>query len=566
MKYIKFTSLVGMVSILLFSCGKKSNMGRMIPKEATMVVDINAKSLLSKVSWEDIKKTYWYNEVMTDTSIPAKSKSFLEDPSKTGINLESDVVCFLLKRDANDRFVVEGNIKDGKLFTDHLKSQHPEGSVTKEGDLNIFKTPEAVVGWNADKFAMVTTADHHQFNGMKEDSTKSVPLPGNDDLVKVCKDLFALSNDNSLYENEKFAKLTGEDGDIHFWINANELYKGAMKGAQGGMAGMVKLDKFLVDNFAAITVNFEDGKISVVHNQYYGKDLSDILKKGEGTINTEMLKRLPSQNVAGVLAFHITPANLVEVIRLTGMDGFINLFMSQQGLSLEDAAKATKGDIVFSVSNITLHDTTSTNGTKDSFNYPKPNATFLFAVAIGDKDAFNKLIGMTDKLGKEEAMKSIIKKSDDKYFVVANSQDAVNKFLSGPGASPDYTSKLNDHPMGSFIDMQMIMKALQPEITKDSMDKVYYDRNITMWNNVYFGGGEYKDGGIVTHAEINMVDKSTNSLKQLNHYIDDYAKIFIERDKKRKAEWKSDSLTTKDTVVLKKFRHEKMQPHNKTKK
>ena len=305
-----------------------------------------------------------------------------------------------------------------------------------------------------------------------------------------------------------------------------------------------------------------------MHKQYYGKDLSDILKKGEGTINTEMLKRLPSQNVAGVLAFHITPANLVEVIKLTGMDGFINLFMAQQGLSLEDAAKATKGDIVFSVSNITLHDTTSTNGIKDSFSLPKPNATFLFAVAIGDKDAFNKLIGMTDKLGKEEAMKNIIKKSDDKYFVVGNSQDAVNKYLSGPTANPDYISKLNDHPVGSFIDVQMIMKALQPEITKDSMDKVYYDRNITMWNNVYFGGGEYKDGGIVTKAEISLVDKNTNSLKQLNQYIDDYAKILIERDKKRKAEWKTDSLTTTatDSVVIKKPLHKKAQLHGKTKK
>ena len=39
--------------------------------------------------------------------------------------------------------------------------------------------------------------------------------------------------------------------------------------------------------------------------------------------------------------------------------------------------------------------------------------------------------------------------------------------------------------------------------------KVYYDRNITMWNNIYFTGGEYKDGGLVSTAELNFMDKNT---------------------------------------------------------
>ena len=70
--------------------------------------------------------------------------------------------------------------------------------------------------------------------------------------------------------------------------------------------------------------------------------------------------------------------------------------------------------------------------------------------------------------------------------------------------------------MGAFVDLQLILKALQPEFSKDSTDQFYYNRNISMWNNIYVSGGEYKDGGIVTNAELNFVDKSTNSLLQLN--------------------------------------------------
>lgn len=35
---------------------------------------------------------------------------------------------------------------------------------------------------------------------------------------------------------------------------------------------------------------------------------------------------------------------------------------------------------------------------------------------------------------------------------------------------------------------------------------------------IAYGGG-FKSGGSTQHLEINMVDKSTNSLKQLNNYL-----------------------------------------------
>ncbi|HEV8079404.1 MAG TPA: DUF4836 family protein, partial [Chitinophagaceae bacterium] len=101
MKYIKLISLIGLFSILIFSCGKKNNLGKMIPKEASIVVELNTKSILSKLSWDEIKKSYWYNKLMTDSSIPATSKAFIDDPAKTGIDVKSNMIFFILKPENN---------------------------------------------------------------------------------------------------------------------------------------------------------------------------------------------------------------------------------------------------------------------------------------------------------------------------------------------------------------------------------------------------------------------------------------------------------------------------------
>lgn len=564
MKYIKSITLIALAAILLTSCGKKSNLGKLIPKEAAVVVDLNTKSLLSKLPWDEIKKTNWYSEVMSDTSIPGTSKAFLTDPTKTGIDLNSDILFFALHPTDSGQIVLEGSLKDSKLFADFLKSMHPDATTNMDGDLTFFTGHEGVIGWNAERFVIVANADHHRFHerdGITDSAKNTIPLSpaSSQNLITVCKNIFSLSNDNSLYENEKFAKLAEEEGDVHFWMNVNELAKGSMK-SMPGMMGMVKLDKFLEDNISTSTVNFQDGKITAIHKQYFGKELSDILKNGEGNMNTEMVKRLPS-NLAAVFSMHFTPSSILEIIKLTGMDGFINLFMAQQGVTLDDVVKATKGDIVFSVGDLKMKKDSFWRDTVNRSPHDNvklnllPDATFLFAVAINDKDAFNKLLGMGDKLGKEESLKNIYKKSDSKYFVASNSQEAVNKYFSGTISTPDFLSKIKDHPMGGFVDFQMILKILQQSFSSDSLSKIQFEKNIAMWNNLYFSGGEFKNGGIVTNAELNLVDKTTNSLLQLNKYVDDNAKVMIERRKKHREEWKTDSASAKtkiDSVVTKK--------------
>ncbi len=98
--------------------------------------------------------------------------------------------------------------------------------------------------------------------------------------------------------------------------------------------------------------------------------------------------------------------------------------------------------------------------------------------------------------------------------------------------------------MGGFVDIQMILKAMQSEFTKDSIGNAYYIKNIAIWNNFSFTGGEYKNGGLVNNGELNFLDKKTNSLKQLSQYVDDIAKIKEEKERKKRR-WNNTSDSTR---------------------
>ena len=50
-----------------------------------------------------------------------------------------------------------------------------------------------------------------------------------------------------------------------------------------------------------------------------------------------------------------------------------------------------------------------------------------------------------------------------------------------------------------------------------------------IWQDVVAAGGAYKDKAMSFTFEVNLVDKNTNSLKQLNQYINNLYKINSER-------------------------------------
>ncbi|MEO6455756.1 MAG: DUF4836 family protein [Ginsengibacter sp.] len=547
----KLSALFAAILIVFNSCSKTHDELKMIPANALVAVHINTKSLTAKLSWDDIKLTNWYKELYNDTIIKTWTKKIMDNPEGTGIDLNAALIIFLQKAaGTNGQIVLEGDIKDANLFEAFNKNLDEMATIIKDGDINLLTLKhETVVGWNNKKFAYVTNTPDFPANMNNPENSNNLNtqlVDSTANLLQACKKLFALKADSSMAKNNKFSSLLKEEGEVHVWQNNEELIKTS---AQMGMLGMMKLDAFLKGNITTATASFDDGKINVKQKVYVSPELTDILKKySGGKINTDMIKSIPSQNINGFLAINFKPEGLKEIIKLTGLDGFLNMFLSKADITMDDFVKANKGDVMFAVTDFLLK--------KDSFNfkngalkdtnylYDKPEVSFVFSVSIGDKPSFDKLMAAGKKLGGDLSGKSgIYFAGNDKIFAISNSQQYVSKYIAGSNNTFDFIDKISGHPITFFVDIQKILQSSSPaRPVKDSASKVILDESLKMWQNIYSLGGEYKDDAFIMNTEINLVDKNTNSLKQLNSYFNKISKVIIEKKKKYQKDWsRSDS-------------------------
>ena len=512
--------LIICVSIIVTSCGKKTTQGRMVPKDAGLVVVINTKSMTSKVSWSDLQQTSWLKDRSSDSTINSWQRKLMEDPKVSGVDYKNDMVFFALKNGDMGQAVFVGNIEDEKAFASFMRNIDSTIQPTKDGELTFMRLQnKALIGWNAKNFVFVAeqaikTPDLRYLNDTTADTTTLVaPIaPSMDVLMPLCKRIFSLNADSSLYKDEKFSTLIKEDGDLHVWVNIEQLTKGS---TAPGMLGMVNLTKFTDGTIATATINFDNGKITAKSKIYTGKALSNVLKKySGGTTDADMLKSIPSANLDAALSLHFKPEGLLELIKLTGLDGMANLFMGQLGITMDDFIKANKGDLMLVVSDLKVDPGTGNTVSKISEN----GSHAVFAISVGDKVAFDKLISAAGKAtgGKSN---SLAYRNTGKYFIVAFNQKDIDQFLAGNKTAPPFTDKLKDHPSFAFVDIQNMMTALQPPAT-DTTRYQMFTINKVMWDNFSSYGGEYYDGSLNYTSEVNLVDKTTNSLKQLNTYMD----------------------------------------------
>jgi len=532
--FFKFVFVLSVTAIIFSSCARKNETGKMIPKNAMVVAQINTKSLGDNVSWNDVKQTSWYRKVYSDTTTPEWRKKILDNPGASGIDFDKELIFFSEKGTGNDTYlVVEGTVKNEKDFEQFNKNFDPAQTVKKEGKVNlIILKDKNVVGWNRKSFAYVMNAATTSSEMYSFDSTNQPPVSpkdNSDELSAACAKLFSLSSDSNLEKNEKFTDLLKENGDIHVWQNTEEIVKNS---PSMGMLGMLKLDVFLKNNISTYTVNFDKGKIDVDQKGYVSKELTGVLKKYlDGKINTDMIKNIPSKNVFAILAANFKAEGITELIKLTGADGMINTYAQQMGFTLDDFAKSTNGDLMLAFTDFKMK--TGSFNYKDELGnemapeeFNKPDFNYIFSVGVGDKPSLQKLIDAGKKIASQLGKDSVIHYAmNDKIFVLSNSDTLTNQYIPGNNNQFDFTSKINDHPIGFFIDFQKVLSVLAAEPATNLHSRAIIDQSIKIWNNLFFTGGDYKNGAFTAHTEINLVDQNTNSLKQLNLYVDEIFKI-----------------------------------------
>src|SRR5882724_8053909 len=99
-------------AFLFTSCGKKGgSSGLLVPKDAAIVVHINSASLSSKLSWDDIKQTGWFKEILK-TETDTLGLKLLGDPTSSGVDTKKDFVFYLKKHGQGGYLVFEGSLAD----------------------------------------------------------------------------------------------------------------------------------------------------------------------------------------------------------------------------------------------------------------------------------------------------------------------------------------------------------------------------------------------------------------------------------------------------------------------
>lgn len=525
--------------ILFAACGKKGGKsGLLVPKDAAIVVHINSKSLTSKLSWEEIRQTNWFRE-MHKESTDTMSKQLLDDPASSGIDTKEDLVFYMKKQGRGSYLIFEGSLTDAAAFEKLLNKINEKQDVKKDGDFSYMQGPnddDGIVLWNKSKFAYINNAPLSDmtagFPGKRGSGDRYSFL--NDSLRIFGKEALNLKAADNLDSDSRFADLVKDGSDMHLWVN---MPSGVDQ--MGEVASFLKLEILMEGNVSAASLNFDNGKIGVKSKTYYNDQMSKLLEANKpGPLSTEMINRIPSGNVAGVIAFNYPPKGVQELLKLINADGVANAYLSKMGYSIDEFVKANKGDVLLAVSDIamvTKQDTLNYgNGMKPYvYTSTKPDLKVLFATSVNDKAAFDKLVtiaweatkGMTDKFP------PISYKLENNWFAASNSPEFTDKFLAGGSSKLPFVDKISGHPFGMYVDLNKIVNAMGSGAT-DSIGKEMLALNLQTWQDITATGGDYKDKAVNFELEVNFVDKNTNSLKQLNQFAD---KIYLLTKKRKEA-------------------------------
>lgn len=549
---VKILFAFSVIAFLFSSCKKSNEAGRMIPKNALFVAQVNMKSMDSKLPWAELQQTSWYKKAYSNASTAEWRKKILENPSASGIDFDEGLIFFGAKDTTGYYIAAEGKLKNKSDFEAFNKNFDPSQTVKKEGDIHLLILKDKnIVSWDDKNFVYVmnpatTTSQMYKWDDSARLQNNHIAEDKSAELSAICKTLFSLKSSASLAKNEQFGKLLKEPGDIHIWQNNEEIIKSA---PSMGMLSMLKLDAFTKDNILTYAISFDNGKIDINQKAYVSNELADILKKYMGSsINKDMIENIPSKNVFGVLAFNFKPEGIKELIKLTGTDGLVNMYGQQMGFNLDDISKATNGDWLlafsdFSMSSDSLKYKDRMSADSESAKFKMPEFNYIFSAGIGDKSSLQKIINAVAKMGAQTGNNPVANYvMNDKVFAVGNTASFANQYLSGSNNEFDFMNQFSGHPAGFFIDIHQLLSGFSSMPVTNSGEKAMLDQSLKTWKNITASGGDTKDNAFLFHTEINFVDQQANSLKQLNTYLDEMYKINEAR--KQQSSKKLDSLLT----------------------
>ena len=516
--HLPFGAIIAGLLFLFTSCSSVDKNAPLVPKDAAFTLHLNTNSLSSKLSWEEIRKTNWFNEA-TSRQDDSLTKKILEDPANSGMDTKGGFFVFA-RREANGTGYVgfTGYIKDAAAFETFNKKVSKAQEMSSDDDLKTIRFGDkGSVSWNADKFLYLLQSNFSP--RFRKDSTLDFQEAPKVELGSVAHRIFHYKKDSLLVDDDRFAKLMKDEGDVHFWSNAESL---SMDNPGLGFLSLLRTEVYFRETVTAATLSFDKGKIAIHAKTYSNKEMEEVMKKYTGeSLNANYIQRIPSDNVIGVLAANYKPEGLKQLLKLGGLDGLANSFLGKYDLTLDQVVEASKGDFLLTVTDVGIKKKMVSLGQgMDSLPINSPTADVLLSMSVKNKAPFERLAAEAQKLSESGELPSgFVYKIDKDLFVAGTSGAMVDQYLAGGNKNFPFLSRISGHPMAVYLDLNRLMTSFNDKV-KDSASNGLYSASVAMWKDVIMTGGEFKDNAIVQDVEINLVDQNTNSLQQLNTYVD----------------------------------------------
>lgn len=514
LRYSRIIALLLVSLFVLSACNSKPDHRKYIPKDAAVVAGINLSSLSKKIAWNMITGSKIFKEM--EKKVPKKNGSdVMSGIDKAGIDVMNTFYVYL----KNDNRFNTGMkvtalvpLNDAVAWEAYLKKSFPQAAVTEHNKLKVTSLDgNMYMGWDKNLLIIMNVLSDNA-----------------GDMAAEMDNAFAITDDNSIKANKNFEKLEGAGHDLSMWVNYDEIMN-SYNDRMGTNASPVSLSKTMWKETAfACGFDFVKGKITGDMTYYTSKGMEKIYKEfGSGNVNKDMISRLPGKELDMLVAAHFSTKALKEMMDSTGVLGLANTGLSAQGTNVDNVLDAFTGDMAFAINNLSV---TSVPASAD-VPFPTQNSNYCmtYVMKINKKANFDQLMTFAKQAGMlpvgEGYMMPVSVR--DSVFVLSNNDYAVfsNKYTNAVSILHDnykdqpmgsaVASNANGHPFSMFIDIQETIKKIDMSAMMTAQDAGIFNESKNLLTNISFNGGDYKDGAMQAHMEINFTNKDESSILTL---------------------------------------------------
>ncbi len=514
-----FKPMIAAGLIFLASCSGSNVDIVPIPKDAGLVININAAALSDKISWSDFTRTSLYKD-NAKKQLDSATLSLFENPASSGINIDKNITIFSSSVDKKEQYAVGGFLSDEEKFAALISKDL--GAPSTGADFKYVTKNEFSVAWNKERFIMGAVVTTPNYLGAYDD--EDYDAPSNVDFEAHWNKYFSLKGSDLLNGDKYLKEAIGLGGDVQMYTNSNQQLRTYQQ-----FLGMTKLADLLKDNYSLTSVSFDNGIITVKSTGHYNSILAKIIDKHiKNDVDLSRLKSLPGEQVVAGGAFEFDPGIIVELLKEAGMEGIANQYLASEGLTLEDLQKAFGKNLFFGLSGVTIgpKEKTDWSDWENPKTYTVNTVTDIIGAAginVGEKAYFQKLMNLVEKTAGEEVDKNVT--YNDKWLIVARTKEDADLVMSGNGKTDnDYLNKLKGTAGGFFFDANQLFALLQQD------DELKESAPILI---SHLEGGYFiysvKGKKVEQYAELTLDDKNTNSLKSLLNMTD---ALYLANEKK----------------------------------